>query len=228
MIERLWSKLLSLQCPDISIRARTYRFQETGLAGLLHKFADPYRNREDGLERRARVDDFICGHNRTGVVWNIDFESGVHRFIRVVRGRVFYHRNLVAKLSGKANSCLHARVCYEPHDDELVDVMRFERQIQIGVGKATGTPMLERHDLARLRFEFAADLATPRAVFEDFSQPGCLLNRRNVLPGLVVGIDDAAHRKYEAPPSAQHSGLATYEEHNYLLLQHPSRDPTIC
>jgi hypothetical protein len=39
------------------------------------------------------------------------------------------------------------------------------------------------------------------------------------------GIDDAAHRKREAPPSARHSGPATYEEHNYLLLQQPSSDP---
>lgn len=80
--------------------------------------------------------------------------SGVHLFIREIRGRVFYHRDLVAKLSGKANSCRHARGCYEPDDDELMNAMRFELQIQIGVGKATGTPMLEGHDIARLRFGF--------------------------------------------------------------------------
>src|SRR5262252_10497569 len=62
----------------------------------------------------------------------------------------------------------------------------FELHIQICIGKATGTPMLQGHDIAWLRGEFAADLATPRAVFEGLSQPSCLLNRRNVLPGLVV------------------------------------------
>ena len=46
--------------------------------------------------------------------------------------------------------------------------------------------MLQGHDIARLRLELAADLATPRAVFEGLMQPGRLLNRRNVLPGLVV------------------------------------------
>jgi hypothetical protein len=35
-----------------------------------------------------------------------------------------------------------------------MNAMRFELQIQIGVGKATGTPMLEGHDIARLTFEF--------------------------------------------------------------------------
>src|SRR6516225_9488523 len=77
-------------------------------------------------------------------------------------------------------------MCYQPGDDELLDAMLFELQIQICVGKASGTPMLEGHDIARLRFEFAADLATLRAVFEGLVQPSCLLDGRNVLPGLVV------------------------------------------
>src|SRR5207253_7439744 len=42
---------------------------------------------------------------------------------------VLYHGDLVAQLGGKANRCLHARVCYEPDDDELVDAMLFELQI---------------------------------------------------------------------------------------------------
>src|SRR6516165_3948989 len=64
--------------------------------------------------------------------------------------------------------------------------MLFELQIQIRVGEAAGTPMLEGHDIARLRLEFAADLAAPGAVFEGLSQPRCLLNGRNVPPGLIV------------------------------------------
>jgi len=31
-----------------------------------------------------------------GVVWDIDAESGVHLLIRETRGRVFYHRDLIA------------------------------------------------------------------------------------------------------------------------------------
>ena len=92
----------------------------------------------------------------------------------------------VPNLSGITNSCLHARVCYEPDDDELMDAMRFDLQIQIHVGKAAGTPMLEGHDIAWLRLEFAADLAPPRVVFEDLSQPRYLLDGRPRLPSLVV------------------------------------------
>jgi hypothetical protein len=107
-----------------------------------------------------------------------------HFLIRVIRGRVFYHRDLEAELSGKANSCLSARVCYEPDDDEFVDAMRFEQPIQIGVAKAAGTPMLEGYDIARLRFEFRADLATPRAVFEG-------------LPSLSVVLTDGVLQESE-------------------------------
>src|SRR5215470_16611687 len=79
--------------------------------------------------------------------------------------------------------------------------MLFELQIQIGVGKATGTPMLKGHDIAWLRLEFAADLAAPRPVFEGLMRPGCLLDRRDVLPGLVVaGTVSTMQRIEDAPP----------------------------
>ena len=40
------------------------------------------------LERRDRVDDFICGHDGTGVGWEVDVERDVH-LLRVIRDRVF-------------------------------------------------------------------------------------------------------------------------------------------
>jgi hypothetical protein len=46
--------------------------------------------------------------------------------------------------------------------------------------------MLEGHDIAWLRLELGTELATPRAVFEGLMRPGCLLNWREVFPGLVV------------------------------------------
>lgn len=79
-----------------------------------------------GLARRDRVNDFICGHNGTGVVWYINVESGVHLLIRVTRGRVFYHRDLVAEFSGKANGRFDAGMCYEPDDDEPVNAVLLE------------------------------------------------------------------------------------------------------
>src|SRR5262245_13084272 len=144
------------------------------------------RTDSQGLERKDRVDHFLCGNEGTGVVREIDVESGVHLLIRVIRRRVFYHRDLVTELGGKANGRFDAGMRYESDDDELMDAVLLELQIQIRVGEATGTPMLCGDDLARLRLELGTDLATPRAVFEALVLPRCLLNGRNVLPGFVV------------------------------------------
>jgi hypothetical protein len=59
----------------------------------------PYVTRFYGLERRDRVDELGCGHNGTSVVWMS--RAGVHLLIRVIRSRVFYHRDLVAKSAAK-------------------------------------------------------------------------------------------------------------------------------
>ena len=41
-------------------------------------------------------------------------------------------------------------MCDEPNDDELMNAVLFKLQIQIGVGKATGTPMLRGDNLPGL------------------------------------------------------------------------------
>src|SRR5262249_51786065 len=80
----------------------------------------------EGLDRRERVDNFICCHNGIGVVREIDLESGVHLFVGVIRRRVFDHRDLVAELSGEAYRCLHTGVRYESDDDELMNAVLLE------------------------------------------------------------------------------------------------------
>ena len=75
---------------------------------------------------------------------------------------------------------------YLSYDDELMDAVLLELQIQICVGKATGTPMLCGDNLAWLGRELGADLAAPSAVFEALVHPRCLLNGGDVLPGLIV------------------------------------------
>src|SRR5262249_1808775 len=130
--------------------------------------------------------------------------------------RVFDHRDLVAELNGKANCRLHARVGYEPDDDELVDAVLLELQVQIRVGEAAGAPMLRGDNLARSGLEPGTDLATPRAVFEALSLPRGFLNGRNVLPGLVVArtvsvmqcIEDAEPRLSRGIQHLQHMRYA--------------------
>src|ERR1700726_3123803 len=80
--------------------------------------------------------------------------------------------------------------------------MPFESHIQIGVRKATGTPMLLGHDVARMRRKLGAELAAPSSIFKRLSRPGCFLNRRGVLPGFVVArAEPMMHRTENPPPS---------------------------
>src|SRR5262249_61075019 len=107
------------------------------------------------LERRDRGADLLRGYNGIGVVRDIDVESGVHLLVRVIRRRIFYHRDLVAELGGKANGRFDAGMGYEPDDDELMDAVLLELQVQVGVGEATGTPVLLCNNLTWRRHEFA-------------------------------------------------------------------------
>jgi hypothetical protein len=112
-------------------------------------------------------------------------------------GCIFYHRDVVAKLSGITNRCLHTGVGDESHDDEPLDAVFFEPQIQIRVGEAAGTPMLLGHDIARPGHELAADLATLHAIFEGRMRPSGLLNGHDVLSSLVIARTVAAMQRIE-------------------------------
>jgi hypothetical protein len=93
---------------------------------------------------------------------------------------------------------------YQADDDQLVNAVFLELQIEIGVGEATGTPVLRRDNLAWLGFEPGPDLTTPRAVFEALARPGCFLDGRNILPGLVVaGVIPPMQRIETRSPAAR-------------------------
>src|SRR5215469_3866724 len=57
--------------------------------------------------------------------------------------------------------------------------------------------MLRSDDFASLRLELGTDLATPGAVFESLMRPSCFLDRRDVLPGLVVAWTVAMMQRIE-------------------------------
>jgi hypothetical protein len=55
--------------------------------------------------------------------------------IRIARGRVLHHRDVVSKLGRGPHGCLHPGVRDKSHDDEPMDSMPLELQIQIRVGE---------------------------------------------------------------------------------------------
>src|SRR6476619_339878 len=54
------------------------------------------------------------------------------------------------------------------------------------MGEAARAPMLLRDNFAGFRLETGANLATPGAVFENFTRPARLLDGRDVSPRLVI------------------------------------------
>jgi hypothetical protein len=51
----------------------------------------------------------------------------------------------------------------------LLDAIPFELQVQIGVSKPTGAPMLMGHDVSRLWGKLGSELAAPSSIFKRFS-----------------------------------------------------------
>ena len=56
--------------------------------------------------------------SKSGPLMSLPPMSGVHRLIRVIRCRIFYHRVTVAERSGKTNGRFDAGLCYDSEDDE--------------------------------------------------------------------------------------------------------------
>jgi len=89
-----------------------------------------------GLQRGEGGYDLGRTEDGSGVVWEIDVESGMHHLVRVIRRRVFDHRHFVAELGSIANGRFDAGMRNHSDDDELMDAVLLELQIQIGIGEA--------------------------------------------------------------------------------------------
>ena len=177
------------------------------------------------------ADDFIGGHDGTGVVWEIDFESGVHVLIGVARGRVFYHRDLIAEFGGIANGGLHTGVRDQSHDDDFVNAVLLELQIQIRVGKAAGTPMLRGDDIARAEVRTRRGSRRPRYRIRTTSATMLLSESARCTSrsrSRQDDIADASHRKPGYRFFAPLQESAAYEEHTGSLRRRPLCDPRSC
>jgi hypothetical protein len=109
----------------------------------------------------------------------------VHHLIRVIRRCVSYHRDVVTKLSGIANSRFDARVRNQAYDNELMDSMLLEPD-QIGVGEAAGAPMLLDDDFPGFGVNSARNSPPQVPYAKIFGAQAAFLSGRNVFPSLIV------------------------------------------
>src|SRR5262249_41253347 len=140
----------------------------------------------DCLWRGDHVDELCSRHDATCVVRKIHVEGGMHLRIGIVGGRVLHHRHLIAEFGGEPYGRLEARMGDESDHDKVLNAVRFQKQVQVGIGESARAPMLRGDDIAALWSEVPVDLAAPRAVLEGLSRPRDPLNRCEVLPRLVV------------------------------------------
>jgi hypothetical protein len=143
----------------------------------------------------------------------------VHHLIRVICRRVSYHRDVVTKLSGIANSRFDAGVRNQAYDDELMDSMLLELEIQIGVGEAAGAPMLLDDDFARAWREFDTEFATPGAELKGLSRPSRLLNGRNLFPCLIVSRTVSVMHRIENPQLRLTCGIQDLQHMRHALIR---------
>lgn len=78
-----------------------------------------------------------------------------------------------------------------------VNAVLLEHQIEVRVGEPARAPVLQRHDLPRLRREFEPKGATPGAVGEDLRARPRFLDRGPEFPRLVVAGAPAMMRREE-------------------------------
>ena len=83
----------------------------------------------------------------------------MHHLVRVIRRRIFHDGDLVTELGGIAHSRFDAGMRDESDDDELMNAVLLQLQVQVGVGKATGTPVFLCDNLTWCRHEFGTELA---------------------------------------------------------------------
>src|SRR5215813_9428379 len=68
--------------------------------------------------KRDRLEEFMCVYDSTGVVRDIDVESGMHHLVGVVRRRIPDYGNVVAELGGKAHRRFNTGMCNESNHNE--------------------------------------------------------------------------------------------------------------
>ena len=99
---------------------------------------------------------------------------------------VAYQSDMVAKIDGGARSAFDAGVGDEANKDDVTDPLLLQQEVEIGVGKAAGGPVLVDNRVAWLGRELLPELAAPAALGERLDLRSCALIWRRVIPARKI------------------------------------------
>src|SRR5262245_15612665 len=100
-----------------------------------------------------------------------------------------------------------------------MNTVLLELQIEVGVGKAAGAPVLLSDDFSRSRRELVAKGTAPGAVGKHLPARAGLLDRGPKCPGLVVARAPAMVRREEDPGAGRTSRLQNLDHVRYAPIR---------
>src|SRR5215510_2056462 len=154
-----------------------------------------------------RCDQFFRREYRPGIVRSVDLERRFHFVPAVAANGIVHQRDFVPQLRRIANGRVDAGVHAQADHDQLMNAVLLELQIEVGVGKAAGAPVLLSDDFSRSRRELIAKGPAPGAVGEYLRAGARLLDRGPKFPGLVVAGAPAMVWREEGPGTGGTSRL---------------------
>src|SRR5207244_8389924 len=92
---------------------------------------------------------------------SIDLVRRVHAFCIECSGRILDQRDVVAKLHAEASGGFDAGVRYKTDQDDFLDSPLCELGVEISIGEAALSPVLQHDDVASAGAKFGMKLSTP-------------------------------------------------------------------
>ena len=111
-----------------------------------------------------------------------------HAFVIEGGGRILDESDMVAELHAEASGGFDAGIRHEADEDDLLDPPLCELGVEVGIGEATLSPVLEHDDNAKAGAEFGMELSGPASGGEAAALVRPNLGRVHVLPPKIVAV----------------------------------------
>ena len=125
---------------------------------------------------------------------SIDLVRRVHAFRIECSGRILDQRDVVAKLHAEASGGFDAGVRYKTDQDDFLDSPLCELGVEISIGEAALSPVLQHDDVASAGAKFGMKLSTPTSGGEALALVRANRGWVHMFPANVVAFAPAVVR----------------------------------